>query len=809
MELPQNYSFKEAEKKWNEYWEKEGIYKFDPNDEKREIYSIDTPPPTVSGKMHLGHAFSYSQQDFVVRFHRMLGKNVFYPFGTDDNGLATIRLIEQEKKVKDVALGREGFINLVLETLEKELRPSYLQDWKRIGISCDWSIFYTTIDKHCQKISQKSFIDLYKKGREYRKRTPFFWCPECQTAIAQVEMKDSEQDSQLIYMKFDTTIKKQIIIATTRPELMGACVMVHVHPDDERYKEFIGAEAIIPFYNRKVPIKANRDVAMDFGSGAVYHCTFGDMDDVVWLEREKIPAIEIENKDGTLNEKAGKYKGMAIKRARSAVTDDLKKEERIEKIEPIRHVVNVHERCGTDIEILTTDQWFIKYLDLKDEMIKWGNALNWHPEYMKVRYENWVHGLKYDWCISRQRFFGVPFPLWYCRKCNEVILAEEKQLPVDPLKDNPPVKKCPKCGCDEFIPEKDVLDTWATSSLTPRLAIELMPEKIQKRLYPMSLRPQAHDIITFWLFNTVVKSQLHYKINPWKDVMIAGHAQDPHGKKMSKSKGNVVEPQSLVDKYGADCLRFWAAGSKLGEDLPYQEKDLVTGQKFTIKLWNASKFCFIHLEKYEKGKNIKLEMIDRWLLSKLNKIIKNATESFNEYEYSKTKAETENFFWHVFCDYYLEIIKDRLYNVGTYSKDAVESAKYTLYMSLLTILKLMAPIMPFITEEIFQTYFADKEKAKSIHISEWPECDKKLIDENAEKIGELVCYAVEAARQAKSEKKISLKEPVKKMILRGKISKEDFKKVEKDIIATAKVQEMIYEELKKDSKIDFENVIDL
>jgi len=805
MELPKRYDSKQSEKKWQEFWEKEKIYSFDPKS-KAEIYSVDTPPPTVSGKMHIGHAFSYAHQDFVVRFQRMLGKNIFYPFGTDDNGLATIRLIEKEKKAKAFDLGREKFIKLVLETLEKELRPRYIADWKCLGMSCQWDIFYTTIDKHCQKISQRSFIELYKKGLEYRKRTPFMWCPECQTAIAQMELKDKETSSKFIYMKFDTSIGEKITIATTRPELMPACVAVHVHPDDKRYKKFIGAKAKIPFFNREVEIKENKDVDMEFGSGVVYHCTFGDMDDVEWIEKFNIEPIEIMNKDGTLNEKAGKYKGLTSKEAREAITADMEKAGRIEKTEPIDHVVQTHERCETEIEILMTEQWFIKYLNLKKEMLQWGNKLKWHPLHMKNRYDNWVKGLKYDWCISRQRFFGIPIPVWYCKKCGEVILPDEKQLPIDPLKDKPK-KPCPKCKNKEFIPEKDVLDTWATSSLTPRLAIELMPKDIQKKLYPMSLRPQAHDIITFWLFNTVVKSQLHYKVNPWDDVMISGWALDPHGRKMSKSKGNVVEPQTVIEKYSSDALRFWAAGSKLGDDLPYQEKDLVTAQKFITKLWNASKFAIMHLKDYKGKKPKKLEVIDKWILSRLTRIINSSTESFKNYEYSRTKQDVENFFWHEFCDNYLEIVKDRLYNPDKRGKEQRLSAQYGLYQTLLAILKMMAPIMPHITEELYQLYFKKLGRAKSIHISLWPSLDQ--INGKAEKIGNLAVYAVQKARQAKSEKNLSLKLPLKNLLIQGKISKEEFELVKEDIVGATKTEKVNYKPLKSDSEIDCETEIEL
>jgi valyl-tRNA synthetase len=764
MNLPKHYDPKEVEPKWQEYWEKEGIFKFDVNSDA-EVYSIDTPPPTVSGKMHLGHAFSYAQQDFVVRFQRMKGKNIFYPFGTDDNGLATIRLIEREKKVKAFDLGREKFVKLVLDTLEKELRPKYISDWKNLGMSCEWGIFYTTINEHCQRISQESFIDLYKKGRIHRKRTPFMWCPECQTSIAQVELNDVTKNSNFVYIKFETSIGKTITIATTRPELMPACVAIHVHPEDKRYKEFIGAKAKLPIFDREVEIYANEAADMEFGSGAVYHCTFGDMDDVEWIEEMDIEPIEVMNKDGTFNEKAGKYQGMKSEEARKAIIEDLENLGAIEKIEPIQHVVNVHERCDTPIEILMTEQWFIKYLDLKEDMLRWGDELNWYPKYMKNRFDNWIKGLKYDWNISRQRFFGVPIPVWYCKKCGEIILADESKLPVDPLKDQPPINECSKCKSQEIVGDKDVLDTWATSSLTPQLAIQLMPKEIQKKLYPMNLRPQAHDIITFWLFNTVVKSQLHYKVNPWKDCMISGWALDPHGKKMSKSKGNVIEPQVMTEKYSADCLRFWAAGSKLGEDLSFQEKDLVTGQKFITKFWNASKFAIMHLDDYNLEKP-KLEGFDKWFMIKLNNLIKLSTDSFEKYEYSRTKADTEKFFWQVFCDNYLEIVKDRLYNPDKRGKEQRVSAQYGLYNAILSCLKLMAPITPHFTEEIYHLYFADKEKLKSIHISEWPKYDEKLEDEELEKIGDSAVEIIQHVRKFKADNKISLGQEIKLLVIK-------------------------------------------
>ena len=805
MELPKSYDAKKAENTWIEYWINEGVYKCDPNDSKKEVYSVDTPPPTVSGKMHLGHAFSYAQQDFVVRFQRMLGKNVFYPFGTDNNGVATERLIEKMKNVKARDIDREKFRNLCMETLDNELRPKYVADWKRIGMSCDWDIFYDTIDEHTRKISQRSFIQLYKQGREYRKDAPTMWCPECETGISQVECQDKELDSFFNDIVFKVG-NEELIIATTRPELLPACVAVFYHPKDKRYQKLKGKKAKVPLFDFEVPILEDERADPEKGTGIVMCCTFGDQTDMEWQKAHNLPIKVAITKDGKMTDICGKYKGMSIQTARKLMIEDMKDQRLSLSQEPIKHAVNVHERCGTEVEFLKTKQWFIKYLDLKKEMLKWGKKLKWYPEHMRSRYDHWVKGLQWDWLISRQRYFGVPFPVWYCKKCDEIILAREEDLPVDPLNDKPKIEKCQKCGCKEFIPEKDILDTWATSSLTPQLAVELMPEKWRDKLYPMSLRPQAHDIITFWLFNTVVKSQLHNKVNPWHDVMISGHAQDPHGKKMSKSKGNVIEPQDVIEKYGADCLRFWAAGSKLGDDLPFQEKDLVTGQKFITKLWNASKFAFMHLEDYGLEKP-KLEVADKWILSKLSKIIKTSTESFKKYEYARTKAEVENFFWHSFCDNYLEIVKDRLYNPDKRGKEARVSAQFSLYNSLLAILKMMAPVMPFITEEIYHMHYAQKEKLKSIHNSKWP--DLKMVDEKSEKLGDVLVSAVQNVRKTKAERNMSLKVPVKKLMIKAKITKSDFEKIKDDLSGATKAEDIEFEALDEKSETDFESKVEV
>jgi len=453
------------------------------------------------------------------------------------------------------------------------------------------------------------------------------------------------------------------------------------------------------------------------------------------------------------------------------------------------------------------NQWAIRILDLREKWLERGDELNWFPLHMKNRYDNWVKGLKWDWNISRQIFFGVPFPVWYCEKCEKPVMARKEDLPVDPTVDKCHLDACP-CGHTSFVGEDDIINTWATSSLTPQLAIKLISEEdVQQKLYPMSLRPQAHDIISFWLFNTVVKAHLHYNSLPWHDVMISGWALDPHGKKMSKSKGNVIAPQAMIDKYSADALRFWAGGCKLGDDLPFQEKDLVTGKKTVTKLWNACKFALMHLEDYTPGDAPDLEEVDKWILSEMNKLIAHCTESFDKYEYSRIKQEVDKFFWKTICDNYLEIVKDRLYNPDSRGKEARKSGQHTLYLLLLNTLKLFAPIMPFITEELYQVYFKQHEGAKSIHVSSWPVAEET--DDSLKLVGETVLYAVDAARKAKTEKQVSLRTPIKKFVIKSKLSKVEFKKIYADIKAATNALELSFEQIPAESKIDFEHEIEL
>lgn len=807
ISLPKKYDPKESEKKWRSYWEKEGLYKF--NAEKKEkIYSIDTPPPTMSGKMHIGHAFSYAQNDFIARFQRMRGKNVFFPFGTDDNGIASERFVEKEQNIKSTDMDRSEFTKLCNETLDK-FRPEFVKDWKDLGVSCDFGLFYSTIDDQSRRISQKSFLDLYKQGREYHKDAPSLFCPECQTAVSQVECEDAEFDSYFNDIIFQID-GEDVIIGTTRPELLPACVAVFYHPKDERYHDFEGKKAKVPLFEFEIPVIADDRVDMEKGTGLVMCCTFGDQTDMEWYFAYNLPLKSAVTLNGKMTDIAGKYAGLSLKDAREEIVKDLQQNNLLVERKPIKHSLKIHERCKKQIEIIHSKQWFIKYLDLKDEMLKWGEELHWFPRHMKSRYEHWVNGLQWDWLISRQRFHGVPIPVWYCGECEEVIPAEEKDLPVDPLNDLPPLKKCPKCNSTNLAGEKDVLDTWATSSLTPQLAIELVKDTPSyNNLFPMNLRSQAHDIITFWLFNTVVKSRFHYGVNPWQDVVISGHALDPHGKKMSKNLGNVVDPHEMMEKYCADALRYWAAASKLGDDLPFQEKDLVTGNKTITKLWNASKFAIMNLYEHKIRRPEHFQATDLWLLSKMNRMIKESTDSFKKYEFSKTKSMVDYFFWHDLCDNYLEFIKHRLYNQDDYDKENVMSARYTLYNAVLVSLKLFAPIMPHITEEIYHLYFASKENKKSIHLSDWPSVDAELIDGEAEKTGEVVKYAADVARKVKSEQNVSLKTPLKRLLIKGKIPFSEFEKVKHDIACVTKAENVEYEELSQKSTAELEHVVDL
>jgi len=750
-EVSKHYNPSEMEPKWREFWEKDNIYKFNPK-ARGEIFSVDTPPPNISGRMHIGHAYSYSHEDFIARFFRMKGRNVFYPFGTDDNGLPSERFVEKKANVRANRMDRKEFIKLCIKTI-KEIVPEFSKDWKNLGMSCDFSKTYSTIDDHSRRISQKYFIDLFKKGHAYRQEAPVVWCPHCQTAIAQAELEDKEVETLFNDIIFKLKDKKNLIIATTRPELLSSCVAIFVHPDDKRYKKLVGQKAQVPIFGNKVEILADKKVDPEKGTGAVMCCTFGDKTDVEWFKEYKLPLVISLEKYGKMTGQAKKYAGLSTKEARQNIIEDLQKKKLLVGQKKITHSVNIHERCKNEVEILNSLQWYIKILDKKKKFIELGKKLKWYPLFMRARYENWVNNLGWDWAISRQRFFGIPFPVWYCEKCGEVKLAEEKDLPVDPLTDKPK-GKCEKCGGTKFVPEKDVLDTWATSSISPQLALQLFfSEKDAEKLIPMNLRPQAHDIISTWLFYTVVRSHYHFEKIPWKDVMISGHVLDSKGKKMSKSLGNTVAPQEILEKYGSDALRYWSAGSTLGQDINYSEDEIKMGRKTTTKLWNAARFMAMNVKKAELLKAADtIELADAWIIDELNKTITKTTKAFENYAYAKAKEEIDAFFWSKFADYYVEFVKYRFFGENEKSKKIGEKTIATVFFN---IVKLYAPIMPFVTEEIFQTWFKHLEKVKSIHISSWPEEIKLKKSPDISDFGSAI-KAVDEIRKHKTKNGLSL-----------------------------------------------------
>ncbi len=753
--------FHKIEQKWQAHWEKNKIYKFNPKS-KQPVYSIDSPPPTVSGTMHLGHAFAFTQQDFIARYKKMRGFNVFHPFGFDNNGLATALMVEKKLGIKQKNFQRDEFIKIVLkETAEEERKM--LAAFKSIGLSVDWSLLYRTIDELARKTAQYSFLDLFKQGRLYQKDAPTMWCPSCETAVAQAELEDREIESTFNDIVFKTEQGKEVIIATTRPELLPACVAVFVHPSDERFNHLVGKKLKVPLFDLLVPVLEDQRADPEKGTGIVMCCTFGDQTDMEWYQAHNLPMRVAITKDGRMNELAGKFKGMTLVEARKAVIEDLRKEGLLKAQKPIKHAVNVHERCKTEMEILPSKQWFIHYLDLKDEYIVKADALQWVPKFMKSRYDNWIKGLQWDWCISRQRYYGVPFPVWYCKKCGEVMLAEEKQLPVDPLKDNP-LKKC-KCGSGEFVGEKDTLDTWFISSLTPQINCKWAEDSaFFKKMFPMDLRPQGHDIIALWAFNTIVKALFHQQQLPWKTITINGWALDSKGKKMSKSLGNVIKPEEMIQKYCADALRYWAGLPVLGEDVPFMEKEMVAGKKFLVKLHNAAMFVANSTKGVKIGKINKKELMpeDKAILSKLNRLIKECTDACERFEFSKALNPARNFFWLQFADFYIEEVKTRVYN----KKDkSGKIAAAILQEAIWDCLLLLAPFLPHTTEEIAQTMFKHKLKEESIHLLQWPSADEKMIDEKAEQTGELINEVIAAMRKEKSKAQKPMNAEVQKAIV--------------------------------------------
>lgn len=770
--LAKKYKAKESEKKWQEFWQEKGIYKFDP-ESKQPIYSIDTPPPTVNGKIHIGHIFSYSQAEVMARYKRMKGFNVFYPFGFDDNGLPTERLVEKTHGLKAHETTREHFTELCLaETnkLEKQFKELFIS----AGFSCDWNHEYSTISPKAQKVSQKSFLDLYKKKKVYFSKAPALWCTECQTAIAQAELETKEIPSVFNYLKFkiDGTENEYVEIATTRPELLAACQCIFIHPDDQKNRHLLDKRIQVPLFNFTVPVLEDDKVELGKGSGVVMCCTFGDLTDLEWYKKHKLQYKEAILPDGTMSTLCGKYAGMKSIDARKEMINDLIEQGYMLKQEKIDHNVATHERCGTPMEITIKNQWFIDILSNKQQYLDAGEQINWYPPHMKGRYDNWVENLEWDWCISRQRYFGVPFPVWYCKACGEVIVPEVSELPVNPLKDSPN-HKC-KCGCDDFIPEQDIMDTWATSSVTPLINVEWDDDiKFRSDMLPMGMRPNAHDIIRTWDFYTIVKSLYHTGKIPWNDVMISGHVMASKGEKISKKKGNSsMEPAELIDTVSADAVRLWTSSGSLGNDIVYSEEEFRNANKLINKIWNAAKFVVMQLEGFEKkddngntvilhpfdkDEKVDLMYMDNWIIVSFNRMLKRFENYLEKYELGLAIVELEKFFWS-YCDDYIEIIKNRVYKPEIYGESARKSGLFAAYYTLLGMIKCFAIYIPHVTEEIYQGYFVNNEDAISIHktiIDTIPHNSAFSADEY--QVGDIALKIISELRRYKSENNLSLK----------------------------------------------------
>ena len=755
-----NYDFKQVEKEMQNFWKENFIYSFD-LESKNEIYSIDTPPPTVSGSLHIGHIFSYTQAEMIARFKRMQGYNVFYPFGFDDNGLPTERLVEKDEGIIAKNLPRSEFIKKCVTTSAK-YEKEFKDLWQSLGFSVDWSLQYETINPMVQRISQKSFIKLLKDKKAYMKESPVLWCTECQTSIAQAELETIEKDTTFNYVNFQVG-EERLLVATTRPELLYGCVCLFVNPKDDRYIKYIGKNATVPLYDYEIPVLADEKVDIDKGTGVVMCATFGDSTDVEWYETHKLPYRKVILPDGTIDESVPLIGGLKVLAARRQVIVLLSENGFLLESKNITHTVSVHERCGKEIEIIPSKQWYIDILSNKELFLKAADEINWYPQYMKNRYVLWVENLKWDWCISRQRYFGVPFPIWYCKNCGKVIIADEEILPINPIetKTNKPCS----CGCEDFVPERSVFDTWATSSVTPQINAKWDEKNdISDRLLPMSLRTQAHEIIRTWAFYTIVKSLYHTGQIPWKDIMVCGFVLAKKGEKISKSKSNSeLSPKLIIENHSADVIRYWAANSKLGSDTFFSIDELTIAKRFITKLWNASKFSISHLQDINLNADVNLMPVDRWIIERCKQTTTNARKLLDQYEIGPARHEIDDFFWKDLCDYYIEIVKERLYQPEIHGYEERQSAQYALYYCMLNILKLYAIYVPHITEYIYQEFFRQYENSISLHKLYWE--TEKSVDNEIILFGEKLKGIITETRKYKSENALSMKTEIEEVVI--------------------------------------------
>jgi valyl-tRNA synthetase len=787
--IPERPTLDGIEERWAAQWDSDGIYRFDGSAVRADVFSIDTPPPTVSGSLHMGHVFSYTHTDTIARFQRMSGKSVFYPMGWDDNGLPTERRVQNYYGVRcdpsqpyqtgfeppfrgdppknhhAIPVSRPNFLELCDELVEID-EQVFESLFRRLGLSVDWNHLYATIDERSRRVSQRAFLRNLARGEAYSQEAPTMWDVDFQTAVAQAEMEDRDRPGayhKIAFHKTDGT--GDVLIDTTRPELLAACVALVAHPDDERYQPLFGSTVRTPLYGVEVPVVAHELAQPDKGTGIAMICTFGDTTDVTWWRELDLNMRPIIGRNGRIladppqgvdAEVYGTIAGLNVKQAQRTVVEQLQASgDMLGEPDPIQHPVKFYEKGDRPLEIVTSRQWYIRNggrgVELRNALVKRGGEITWHPSHMQHRYDNWVEGLNGDWLVSRQRFFGVPIPVWYALDAGgepdygQPLLPDESELPIDPSTDVPAGFTADQRNQPNgFMGDPDIFDTWATSSLSPQIAglWEEDGADLFDRVYPMDMRPQAHDIIRTWLFATVVRSHHEHGKAPWAHAALSGWILDPDRKKMSKSKGNVVTPIDLFDQYGTDAVRYWAASARPGTDTAFSEDQMKVGRKLANKLLNVSKFVLSFGEVPEGTQAT--DPIDLSMLAKLDAVIDEATSAFAAFDYARALERTESFFWW-FCDNYVELVKGRAY--ATRGEDAANSARAALLTALSAIQRLFAPILPFATEEAWRWW-----NDASVHIESWPHPtgthgDASLIDPTLEVLA--------LVRRAKTEAKVS------------------------------------------------------
>ncbi len=800
--IPDKPSLDGLEARWSGFWEDHGTYRFDRGHERSEIFSIDTPPPTVSGSLHMGSAFGYVQTDSIARYQRMRGRHVFYPMGWDDNGLPTERRVQNyfgvrcephlpydpgfvapEKPGKEtVSISRPNFLELC-ERLVAEDEAAFEELWRRLGLSVDWTLTYTTIGHSARRTSQRAFLRNLARGEAYQADAPTLWDVDFRTAVAQAELEDREMPGAYHALKFHKAdASGDVLIDTTRPELLAACVAVVAHPDDARFQPLFGSEVITPLYGARVPIVAHHLADPEKGTGIAMICTFGDTTDVVWWRELQLPMRAVLGTDGRFKSDApegitpdgetayAEIAGRTAKQAQKIVVEQLTASGELEgEPRPITHPVKFFEKGERPLEIVTSRQWYLRNggrdAELRAELLALGRELHWSPSNMRVRYDSWLEGLNADWLVSRQRYFGVPFPVWYRIDADgnsiydELLVPQETDLPVDPSTDCPagfePAQRDQPGG---FTADPDVMDTWATSSLTPQIVTGWVDDPdLFARTFPMDLRPQGPEIIRTWLFDTIVRARLEHGGLPWTDTAINGWVLDPDRKKMSKSRGNVVTPMPLVEEYGSDALRYWACNGRPGVDTAVDFGIMKVGRKLAIKVLNASKFVLgVSGDAAEAVDEVATDL-DRSMLVALADVVDEATRSFDSFDYARSLERTERFFWS-FCDDYVELVKSRAYGVA--GDASVRSAAVSLRIALSTLLRMFAPVMPYVSEEVWSWW-----RDGSIHRAEWPAAEALRVRGGDPLVYQVAAEVLAEVRKVKSTSKVSLASPVARVLV--------------------------------------------